>query len=132
MATRTNQYSLIPLNPDLRLLRTPEPPYYVVISTNIHHGKEIERYDKLFASTLEEANKIEGYLGMDSAKETLESGEIYSISAIYFASLDALEKWRQHAKHTTVKKNAKQRWFAEHNIRVCQVLEHYGSNLTHR
>jgi len=132
VSTILSPHSLEPLDSKLRLLRTPEPPYYVAISTNIHHGNDYDQYQALLDSTFVEANKNEGYLGMDSCHETLETGEIYSISAIYFSSPEALNNWRHNVKHIAVKKGARQRWFTEHNIRICQVLEHYGTNLTEK
>lgn len=131
MGINKSHYSLVPLADHLRLLRTPEPPYYVVISTNIHKGEEVETYEKLIAATFEHANQYPGYLGMESAHETLEDGKVFTVAAIYFETLDSLEAWRNHQKHVAVKKDAKQRWFLEHNIRVCHLLEHYGSNLSH-
>lgn len=130
MTTIKSPHSLPYLDEKLRLLRTPEPPYYVVISTNIHHGNDYKEYTELLDKTFLEANKNKGYLGMDTTHETLDTGEVYSVAAIYFTALEALNDWRSNKKHMAVKKGARKRWFNEHNIRICQVLEHYGTNLT--
>lgn len=131
MASKKSQHSLVGLDEKLHLLRTPEPPYYVAISTNIHCGRDLDDYNILLDRMLAEVDQVEGYLGMDNAKEILDDGLVYSLSAIYFSNMESLEVWRNHRKHVAVKAGAKKRWFTEHNIRICQVLEHYGSNLTH-
>ena len=46
MATLPSDHSCASLSPELTLLRTPEPPYYAVISINIHHGKDMDIYPK--------------------------------------------------------------------------------------
>lgn len=131
MATLKSRHSLRPMSSELRLLRTPEPPYYAVISTNIHHGNDIDIYNNQLKKVLEIANQLDGYLGMEVAKEVLDNNTLYTVATLYFQTLESIESWRKHPKHVAAKKGAKQRWFLEHNIRVCQVLEHYGSNLTH-
>ena len=131
MATLKSHHSLKPLSTELHLLRTPEPPYYAVISTNIHHGNDIDIYNNQLKKLLETANQLGGYLGMEVPKEVLDNNTIYTVATLYFQTLESIESWRKHPKHVAIKKGAKQRWFLEHNIRVCQVLEHYGSNLTH-
>lgn len=131
MGTRKSPNSLEPLNEKLRLLKTPKPPYYVAISSNIHHGSDYDEYQALLEKTFLEADKNPGYLGVDGTHEVLETGEVYSISALYFATLEDLNNWRKNLKHIAVKKNARKTWFNEHNIRICHVIEHYGTNLTH-
>ena len=131
MATIPSKNTVSPLNESLMLMRTPEPPYVLVVSTSIHHGHDMDKYNQLLEKTFAHADEVEGYLGMEAAKETLASGKVYTVAAIYFTDMDAFTQWRNHPKHTQVKTGAKDRWFAEHNIRICEVKEHYGSNLTH-
>lgn len=111
------------------LLKTPKPPYYVVISTNIHHGRDLAAYEALWQETLKAAQQCKGFLGVETADEVLPDGRIKSIAAIYYDSLEAIEQWRHDAKHITAKTGAKQKWFDAHNIRVCEVLDQYGDGL---
>ena len=64
MATLPSDHSCASLSPELTLLRTPEPPYYAVISINIHHGKDMDIYNEQPQKTYEVANTLPGCLGM--------------------------------------------------------------------
>lgn len=130
MKTESNIQHFQPLDENLNLLRTPEPPYIAVISTSIHSADEKEAYQQALEKTEAIAQTLPGFLGMESAEELLEGGRSFDLSAIYWQNMDALEQWRKHPEHIAVKKQGKKVWYEEHNIRVCQVLKQYGTNLT--
>ena len=130
MGTVRSKHSLRSQNPHTTLLKPPEPPYIAVISTNIHHGKALAEYTRLFEETLKIANTLSGYLGMESSDEISEDGTIYSISVFYFKNYEALEAWQNHPDHLKVKANARTTWYKEHNIRICEVKKQYGSSLS--
>lgn len=123
---------LAPLGEGLALLRTPKPPYYAVISANIHSGKAQEEYDEIMKEMLEIAQSLPGFLGSEFAYETLPDGRRFKLGVTYWDSLETIDAWRQHPKHLQVKKRGKALWYDEHNARICHVLSHYGSNLTQK
>ena len=47
----------------MALANTPNPPYYAVIFTSQHTGKEKEEYERTSAKMVDLANKQPGFLG---------------------------------------------------------------------
>ncbi len=122
--------SLPDLEASLQLLRSPEPPYYVVISTKIRQNEIKDKYERDMMELLESVESFPGYLGMEYAESELDDGRLHGISTIYWKTLEDLEAWRYDKQHMKAKEKGKSFWYDEHNIRVCQVLSHYGCNLT--
>ena len=54
----------------MSIVKTPKPPYYVVIFTSKHTNVEKEEYDKTSAKMVELAQNILGYLGVESIRDT--------------------------------------------------------------
>ena len=86
MATLPSDHSCASLSPELTLLRTPEPPYYAVISINIHHGKDMDIYNEQLQKTYEVANTLPGYLCTEAAKEVREDVSVYAVATLMAAS----------------------------------------------
>lgn len=118
------------LEPNMTLLRTPEPPYVAVISTNIHNGNDIEGYDQHMAVVVDIARSLPGFLGLESSASKLDDGRTLKVGVIYWQDMQSLEAWRAHPEHLKVKRQGKRDWYDEHNIRICQVVKHYGANLS--
>lgn len=70
-----------------RLARTPEPPYYAVIfsseRTDVKAG-----YDAMSQRMVELARRQPGFLGVESARESL------GITVSYWSSLEAIAEWK--------------------------------------
>ena len=130
MKTEPTPQLLKPLEAGLELLRTPEPPYYAAITNNIQLIEEVDSYDKAMQKMLDLVKTFPGFLGSETASEKLPDGRFLKVGVTYWKTLEALDAWRKHSAHKKVKSRAKSLWYAEHNTRVCQVLEQYGSNLT--
>lgn len=79
---------------------------------------------------IEYAANLPGYLGMEFAKEIQPDGRVFGLSAVYWKTLEDLDAWRKDMRHMQAKQKGKSSWYDEHNIKVCHVLSHYGSNLT--
>lgn len=126
----SNINKLPSLDADLQLLRTPTPPYYAVISTNIQSGKAQEEYDQLMQEMLAIAKNLPGFLGSEMGYDQTADGRRFKIGVTYWESLEAIHHWRTHSQHLPIKKRGKEVWYDEHNARICHVLSHYGSNLT--
>jgi len=93
----------------------PEPPYYAALFTSVRtegdHG-----YAEMAERMVELVEKQEGFLGMESVRE----GRV-GITVSYWASLEAIEKWRQNAEHRRAQQMGREKWYREYRLRVARV-----------
>lgn len=98
---------------------TPEPPYYAVIFTSLRtegdHG-----YGKMSDAMVASAQQQPGFLGIESAREAL------GITVSYWASLEAISAWKQHAAHLVAQKTGREDWYAAYKVRICRVERDYA------
>lgn len=99
------------------IAQTPEPPYFAVIFTSIRREGD-NRYAETVQRLLEIARRQSGFLGYETARSGL------GISVSYWASLDAIQSWRQHPEHCKVQAMASE-WYSQSCIRVCRVERSY-------
>lgn len=97
---------------------TPQTPYYAVIFSSVR-----TEGDKGYADTakrmLELAAQQPGFLGFESARQEI------GISVSYWASLDAIQHWKQNSEHRLAQNRAKD-WYSEFRVRICKVEREYG------
>lgn len=101
-----------------KIAKTPNPPYYAVIFTSIRTETE-EDYHIMANKMVELAQKQEGYLGHESAREGL------GITVSYWESLDAIKKWKMDAAHLVAQKLGQEKWYAAYKTRICLVERDY-------
>tara|TARA_B100001057_G_scaffold496618_1_gene598547 strand:+ start:340 stop:666 length:327 start_codon:yes stop_codon:yes gene_type:complete len=101
------------------LTNTPNPPYYPVIFTSIlvHHDPEYFGINDLLRK---QAEKMEGFLGEDSARNE------YGISISYWRDLESIEVWRQNSEHRWAKEKEKKDFYKAYNIRIARVENEYN------
>lgn len=108
-----------------RVARTPRPPYYAVTTTTeLAPGYDKAGHLGLGAQLYRDAHEIEGFLGLEVFFE--DGG---SIAVSYWASLEAIERWRNHPLHQKAKAIAKGQWFGATITRIARVDNDYGFNL---
>ena len=96
------------------ILATPEPPYYVALFT-AEMNDDLTDYDKTNQALKAEAQKIPGFLGVES------SGDKEHISAVYWESLEAIDQWRNHSEHMKAKRRGRKQWYKSYMLRICRV-----------
>ncbi len=74
---------------------TSKPPYYAVIFTSQHTGKEKEEYDETSAKMVALAHEQPGFLGVESVRD--ESG--LGITSVYWKDKASIAAWRNHPEH---------------------------------
>jgi heme-degrading monooxygenase HmoA len=96
--------------------KTPQPPYYAVIF--VSERTEGDRgYGKMASRMVELASQAEGFLGVESARD---SGGI-GITISYWDSLEAIKNWKEHAAHQVAQEKGKTEWYKTFALRVCKV-----------
>ncbi len=96
------------------ILKTPEPPYYVVLFT-AEMNDDLTGYAETNTALAAEAAKIPGFIGVESA------GEGDHISAVFWESLEAIDRWRNHSDHIKAKQRGRDQWYQRYKLRICRV-----------
>lgn len=106
-----------------QISNTPPPPYYAVIFTSIRTDIEHEEYTKM-ANEMENAVKsANGYLGMESARDTL------GITVSYWKDLESIRAWKMHTEHQKAQQNGISKWYSAYKTRICLVERDYEFTL---
>ncbi len=97
-------------------------PYYAVIFTSKHAQEEVEAYSEMAQLMEDLASEQEGFLGMDSARNEI------GITVSYWASLEAITRWKQHAEHQIAQQKGRNDWYRWYHVRICKVEREYDFN----
>ena len=98
---------------------TPKPPYYAVIFTSVRTNIA-DGYFDMAERMVELAQKQEGYLGQESARENI------GITVSYWENLDAIWQWKNNAEHLLAQQYGKEKWYAFYKTRICLVERDYS------
>ena len=72
---------------------THKPPYYAVIFTSLRTEGD-QGYAAVSDQMMQLAEKQDGFLGVEHARETL------GITVSYWQDLESIKKWKHQAEHT--------------------------------
>jgi len=96
------------------IVQTPKPPYYTVIFTSVleeYHPEYLKTADRM----VELAKEIDGFLGLESARDQI------GITVSYWKDLLSIQRWREHTEHQMAKKMGKKKWYESYAIRIAKV-----------
>ncbi|HLF34345.1 MAG TPA: antibiotic biosynthesis monooxygenase [Cyclobacteriaceae bacterium] len=103
----------------MKISLTPDPPYYAVIFTSKRN--EVDYGYQEMAGKMEElVRKQPGYLGHESARQTL------GITVSYWDSLEAIKNWKKNSDHLLAQQKGRETWYQSYKIRICKVERDYG------
>lgn len=97
---------------------TPTPPYYAVIFTSIRTSVD-EGYGQMAETMVTLAQQQPGYLGHESARETI------GITVSYWKDLTAIRTWKTNLDHLMAQRMGKEKWYASYKTRICLVERDY-------
>ncbi len=100
------------------IAKTPKPPYYAVIFSNIR-TKGDHGYSDMGAKMLKMASEQPGYLGVESAKEEL------GITVSYWKDLDSIKKWKANIDHKVAQEKGKSVWYQSFKTRIAKIERDY-------
>ena len=98
---------------------TPQPPYYAVIFTSERTNLE-DGYQEMAIKMSELATQQPGYLGQESARESI------GITVSYWVSLEAIQAWKKNSEHLVAQQYGKEKWYATYKTRICKVERDYA------
>src|SRR5437870_3468707 len=101
------------------IANTPKPPYYAVIFTSLRTEGD-NNYEATADLMVELAEKQEGYLGIESARDGL------GITVSYWATLDSIKAWKAQVDHAAAQRMGRDKWYSEYKTRICLVERDYG------
>lgn len=101
----------------MSIARTPEPPYYAVIFTSQMSDGDNKGYGAMGDKMVELASLQEGFLGVESAR----GGDGFGITVSYWATLAAIEAWKNHSLHKVARDKGKAEWYQQFGLRVSKV-----------
>ena len=93
-------------------------PYYAVIFTSTLTSNT-EGYNEMSKKMEALANKQDGFLGIDSAREDV------GITVSYWESLEAIMTWKQNSEHLFAQQKGKEQWYSWYHTRICKVEREY-------
>ncbi|TBW27897.1 antibiotic biosynthesis monooxygenase [Gramella sp. KN1008] len=97
---------------------TPSPPYYAVIFTSIRTENK-EGYQEMAVKMEELAKQQPGYLGFESARDTI------GISVSYWKDLESIRKWKKHSEHLLAQEMGIKNWYSRYKVRIARVERDY-------
>jgi heme-degrading monooxygenase HmoA len=100
------------------IAKTPKPPYYAVIFSNLQ-SDDLDGYTKTAERMLELAAQQTGFLGVESAREEL------GITVSYWADLDSIRHWKADTEHLEAQKNGRKKWYTAYKTRIALVERDY-------
>ena len=100
---------------------TPDPPYYAVIFTSLRSDADLHGYELMAAKMAKLSAAMQGYLGIESARDS----EGVGITVSYWDSEAAILAWKQHAVHLLAQATGKERWYEHYEVRVAKVERAY-------
>ena len=103
------------------ILRNLPPGSYAVIFPSVSSGVDEKGHEDMLAIMYENAQKAEGYLGLESA-----SIGGFTLSIAYYDSLEAIDRWRKNNDHIAAKAKARKTWLDDWQIRICKIENIYG------
>ena len=101
------------------IAKTPNPPYYAVIFTSLRRDDD-QDYGKMVAYMVELASQQKGFLGIESARESV------GITISYWADLESIKGWKENTEHLIAQKWGKEKWYSGYKIRIAKIERDYA------
>ena len=96
--------------------------YYAVIFTS-KLKSDADGYAAMSASMVELVQQQPGFIGFDSARDTVGMG----ITVSYWQDLASIKHWRDNLEHQAAQCLGKDHWYEHYSIRIAKVEREYGS-----
>jgi heme-degrading monooxygenase HmoA len=101
---------------------TPKPPYYTVIFSSQHTGKDAEAYAEMAGKMDALAKTMPGYLGIESIRSAGDA----TITVSYWENEEAIRNWRTETEHRIAQNLGNSKWYEHYEIRIAKVERAYS------
>ncbi len=100
-------------------VKTCKPPYYAVIFTSTLKITD-EEYFETNELLIKELEKQDGYLGHESARDSI------GITVSYWKDMESIKSWRNNKFHKDAQAKGKSKWYSEYAVRIAKVEHDYS------
>jgi heme-degrading monooxygenase HmoA len=100
--------------------RTPEPPYYAVIFTNVL--SDDDGYAEMGEAMMALALAQPGCLGAETARAASRLG----ITVSYWRDEQSIRDWKAQAQHMVAQKLGIEKWYSHYELRIARVERSYS------
>lgn len=105
-----------------RFAPLPEPPYYAVIFTaQLRPSDDPSDYARTAARMVELAKQQDGYLGMESTRDSAGLG----ITVSYWRNEAAILAWKGQLEHAAARERGRTHYYEGYTLRVAKVERAY-------
>lgn len=104
------------------IAKTPKTPYYAVIFTS-QLSNNTKNYEEMADKMVALASKQPGFLGLESARDSL------GITVSYWESINSIKAWKNNVDHKLAQKLGKEKWYSSYKTRITKVEYDYDFNL---
>lgn len=94
-------------------------PYYAVIFTSKRTEGHHESYGEMAQKMTQLVQQQAGFLGMESARDTI------GITISYWESLEAIQNWKANWEHLEAQNKGKIDWYEWYKVRICKIEREY-------
>jgi len=99
----------------------PAPPYYAVIFVNQRSDQDEAGYGKTAQRMVELAEQQDGFLGIESVRESEGKG----ITVSYWRDLAAIKNWKNNLEHQAARQKGKESWYDSYQLQIAKVEHGY-------
>ena len=103
----------------LEIANTPAPPYYAVIFTS-YRTEDDNNYGNAAERMVELASRQPGFLGIESARESV------GITVSYWIDLKSIRKWKKNSEHLMAQEKGRDLWYSNYKVRIAKVERDYN------
>lgn len=96
--------------------------YYAVIFTSQRTERDGEGYGEMAEIINTLAQQQPGFLRVESVR----NDEGRGITVSYWESLEAIQTWKDNAKHLTAQQLGKGKWYTNYQVEICQIIKDYS------
>lgn len=101
----------------------PEPPYWLVVFSSQRRDDHDPTYATTAGRMVELAERVPGFLGIESAR----GADGFGITVSYWDSEAAIAAWRGDLEHRAAQHEGRTRWYDRYRIHVARVERAHGS-----
>ena len=103
-------------------VKTPVPPYYVVVFTAKRTSADAAGYQSMAEALFGLVADQPGFLGIESAR----NDDGFGITAAYFKDEASILDWKNNARHLVAQRLGQERWYDHYEVRIARVERAYG------
>ncbi len=93
--------------------------HYAVIFTS-DRTTDDQGYDAMAAQMLALATQQEGFLGVESARDSA-----LGITVSYWQTLASVRKWKDNVAHQLAQEKGRDLWYQSFSVKICRIEKEY-------